>query len=85
MKKLSPTAAHAIEELQVYQLTVGLDLGDRSSYSRMLDKTRRALLEDKLIITPKSVQSVLERCRAAGLKTRDAFAVGRRVVEQGHA
>jgi len=43
MKKLSTTATHGMEKLQTPQLTIGLDLGDCSSYYWQLIASLRSL------------------------------------------
>ena len=59
MKKLSTTAAHAIEKLPARQLTIGLDLGDRSSYYCVVDEAGRIVLGlRKTICSAKSEPSL---------------------------
>jgi transposase len=57
MKKLSTRAAHAIEKLQTHRLTIGLDLGDCSSYYCVLDEGGRIVLEGKVATTPKGLEA----------------------------
>src|SRR3989441_13045378 len=56
MKKISTATAHAIRKVESQRLTIGLDLGDRSSWYCVLDETGEALLEQKLSTTPKAMQ-----------------------------
>src|SRR5438309_1985710 len=55
MKKLSTATAHGIDKLQTHQLTIGLDLGDRSSYYCVLDEAGNIVLEEKVATTPKAL------------------------------
>jgi len=50
------------------KLTIGLDLGDRSSWCCLLDEVGEVLLEQKLGTTPKAMREVfgaMPRCRIA--------------------
>src|SRR5437867_1815046 len=47
MKKISTATAHAIRKVESQRLTIGLDLGDRSSWYCVLDETGEVLLEQK--------------------------------------
>ena len=44
--------------MEAGKLTVGLDLGDRSSFYCVLDETGQVLLEQKLGTTPKAMKAV---------------------------
>src|SRR6266700_1810930 len=57
MKKLSTATAHGIDKLQTHQLTIGLDLGDRSSYYCVLDEGGNIVLEEKVATTPKALDT----------------------------
>jgi transposase len=57
MKKISTTAAKATRNIGE-KLTIGLDLGDRSSWYCVLDETGEVLLEQKLSTTPKAMKEV---------------------------
>jgi hypothetical protein len=46
-----------MEKLQSHPLTMGLDLGDRSSYYCVLDEAGRVLVEDKVATTPKALEA----------------------------
>ncbi|MGA8213010.1 MAG: hypothetical protein WB799_05420 [Candidatus Sulfotelmatobacter sp.] len=66
MKKISTAAAHGMEKIEGQKLTIGLDLGDRSSRYCVLNAAGEVLLEQKLATTPKAMKEVLGGCRAAG-------------------
>src|SRR6266700_3164852 len=57
MKKLSTATAHGIDKLQTHQLTIGLDLGDRSSYYCVLDEGGNIVFEEKVATTPKALDT----------------------------
>ena len=64
MKKVS-TEGKAREELFQPKLTIGLDLGDRSSWYCVLDERGEVVLEQKVATTPKALQARFGRtCRA---------------------
>jgi transposase len=58
MKKVSTVAAQASRKISAQRLTVGLDLGDRSSWYCVLDEAGTVLREQKLSTTAKAVQAV---------------------------
>ena len=58
MKKVSTAAAQPSRKISPQKLTVGLDLGDRSSWDCVLDEAGTVLLEQKLSTTPKALQAV---------------------------
>src|SRR5437773_7504884 len=58
MKKISTATAHAIRKVESERLTIGLDLGDRSSWYCVLDETGEVLLEQKLSTIPKTMREV---------------------------
>jgi transposase len=61
MKKISTAAAQEIGKFEGQRLTVGLDLGDRSSWYCVLDEAGEVLLERKLATTPKAMKEVFGR------------------------
>src|SRR6266481_10082048 len=68
MKKVSTTAAKQIRNFSQQKLTIGLDLGDRSSWYCVLNEAGEVLLEQRLATTPKAMQEVfggMPRCRIA--------------------
>ena len=56
MKKISTAAAKGTRNFQEQKLTIGLDLGDRSSWYCVLDETGEVVLEQKLSTTPKAIK-----------------------------
>ena len=68
MKKVSTVAAKQTKNFPQPKLTIGLDLGDRSSWYCVLDETGKVLLEQRLSTTPKAMREVfvaMPRCRIA--------------------
>ncbi len=59
MKKVSTVAAQQHKNLFPQKLTIGLDLGDRSSWYCVLDEAGSIVLEQKLGTTPKAMREVL--------------------------
>ena len=58
MKKVSTRAAKQTSNCPEQKLTVGLDLGDRSSWYCVLDEAGSVLLEQRLSTTPKAMGEV---------------------------
>ena len=58
MKKVSTTAVREAKNFSEQKLTIGLDLGDRSSWYCMLDEAGVILLEQRLSTTPKAMREV---------------------------
>src|ERR1700719_2082272 len=58
MKKISTVAAKQSRNFSQPKLTIGLDLGDRSSWYCVLDATGSVLLEQRLGTTPKAMPEV---------------------------
>ena len=58
MKKISIAAATQMKNFSQQKLTIGLDLGDRSSWYCLLDEVGEVLLEQKLGTTPKAMREV---------------------------
>src|SRR5260370_654891 len=68
MKKISTVAKHGNEIFKEPKLTIGLDLGDRTSCYCILDEAGNVILEHSLPTTPKGIQQVfsrITRCRIA--------------------
>jgi transposase len=68
MKKVSTVAVKQSRNFSQQKLTIGLDLGDRSSWYCVLDEAGNVLLEQKLSTTPKGMKEVfagMPRCRVA--------------------
>src|SRR6202795_5197173 len=71
MKKVSTAAGKATKNFSQPKLTIGLDLGDRSSWYSLLDEVGEVLQEQKLSTTPKALQAVFGRmpCSQIALET----------------
>ncbi len=59
MKKVSTAATKQSKNFSEQKLTIGLDLGDRSSWYCVLDATGSVLLEQRLSTTPKAMKEGL--------------------------
>ena len=87
MKKVSTVAARATRNFHDQKLTIGLDLGDRSSWHCVLDETGAVLLEQKLVTTPKAMREVfggMPRSRTALETGMHSPWVSRWLGELGH-
>ncbi len=58
MKKISTVAVKQIRNVPEQKLTIGLDLGDRSSWYCVLDEAGEVRLEQKLGTAPKAMKEV---------------------------
>ena len=58
MKKISTAATKQNKNFSQPKLTIGLDLGDRSSWFCLLDNVGEVLQEQKLSTTPKAMRDV---------------------------
>ena len=58
MKKVSIVGAQASRKISAQKLTIGLDLGDRSSWYCVLDEAGTIVLEQKVSTTAKTLQEV---------------------------
>jgi hypothetical protein len=76
MKKVNTVAVPQIrnfsqQKLTTEKLTIGLDLGDRSSWYCLLDEAGRVLLEQRVSATPKTIREVFRNAalpdRAGGM------------------
>src|SRR6202790_2077758 len=68
VKKISTVATNRNEIFKEHKLTIGLDLGDRSSHYCILDESGKVILEYNLATTPKGIHQVfskIPRCRIA--------------------
>ena len=63
MKKLTTTTANATSKQQ--KLTIGLDLGDRSSHYCVLDESGRILTESKTATNPNAMEEVFGKMSRA--------------------
>ena len=87
MKKVSTAAVKTTRNLSQPKLTIGLDLGDRSSWYSVLDEVGEVLAEQKLATTPKAMREVfgsMPRCRIALETGMDSPWVSRLLSELGH-
>jgi hypothetical protein len=87
MKKISTAAAKQTRNFQDQKLTIGLDLGDRSSWYCVLDGVGEVLLEQKLGTTPKAMKEVfggMPRSRIALETGMHSPWVSRLLSELGH-
>jgi hypothetical protein len=84
MKKLTTMIVQRTLNKQDGRLTIGLDLGDRSSSYCVLDEAGDVLLEQKVSTTPKAIREILERCLRAASHWRP---LGARMIYsmQGHS
>jgi hypothetical protein len=87
MKKISTVAAKQSKNFREQKLTIGLDLGDRSSWYCVLDEAGDVLLEQKLGTTPKAMKEVfggMPRSRIALETGMHSPWVSRLLSELGH-
>jgi len=87
MKKISTAAVRATKNFSQPKLTIGLDLGDRSSWYCLLDEVGEVLQEQKLSTTPKAMREVFGGHAALPHRVGngDALAVGEPGVERSGA
>src|SRR6202161_4282825 len=86
MKKTSTAAIRSNKNLH-RKLTIGLDLGDRSSWYCVLDEAGEVISEQKLGTTPKAMKEVfaaIRRCRIALETGMHSPWVSRLLSELGH-
>jgi hypothetical protein len=76
MKKINTAAAREMGKIEGQRLTIGLALGDRSSWYCVLDGAGQVLLEEKLGTTPKSHERGVwgNDAKSDGAGKGDAFA-----------
>src|SRR5436190_2044612 len=87
MKKISTAVAKQSRNFSQANLTIGLDLGDRSSCYCVLDETGRIVMEQKASTTPKALQAALgamSRSRIALETGMHSPWVSRLLSELGH-
>ena len=58
MKKISTVAIEGMQIFKENQLTIGLDLGDRTSHSCILDEAGQVIWEQELPTTAKGFEQV---------------------------
>jgi hypothetical protein len=61
MKKISTTTVKQIRNFSEQKLTIGRDLGDRSSWYCGLDEHGEVVLEQRLSTTPKAMKEGFSR------------------------
>ena len=87
MKKVSTVAAKQSRNFSQPKLTIGLDLGDRSSWYCVLDEAGAIVLEQRLSTTPKAMKEVfgaMPRSRIALETGMHSPWVSRLLSELGH-
>jgi transposase len=87
MKKVSTAAVKATKNSFQPKLTIGLDLGDRSSWYCLLDEVGEVMLEKKLSTTPKALKEAfgaMPRCRIALETGTHSPWISRLLTELGH-
>jgi transposase len=87
MKKISTAAAKQSRNFSQQKLTIGFDLGDRSSWYCVLDEAGSVLLEQRVSTTPKAMKEVFEAmpgCRIALETGMHSPWVSRLLSELGH-
>jgi hypothetical protein len=87
MKKISTAVAKQGRNFSQQKLTIGLDLGDRSSWYCVLDEQGEVVLEQRLGTTPKAMKEVfgiMPRCRIALETGMHSPWVSRLLSELGH-
>src|SRR5271168_1780116 len=87
MKKISTVVAKQTKNFPDRKLTIGLDLGDRSSWYCVLDEAGEVVLEQKLGTTPKAMKEVfgkMPRSRIALETGMHSPWVSRLLSELGH-
>src|SRR5215831_5244491 len=87
MKKISTVVAKQGRNNSQQELTIGLDLGDRSSWYCILDEAGRIVLEQRVSTTPKALREVfggMPRSRIALETGTHSPWISRLLSELGH-
>ena len=87
MKKISTVEIERIQIFKENQLTIGLDLGDRTSHYCILNEAGEVILESKLPTTPKGIEEVFSknpRSRVALETGTHSPWVSRKLTQLGH-
>jgi transposase len=87
MKKISTVAVKQSKNISEQKLTIGFDLGDRSSWYCVLDEAGSVLLEQRVSTTPKAMKEVfggMPQCRIALETGMHSPWVSRLLSELGH-
>ena len=61
MEKIGTVAIERIQIFKQNQLTIGLDLGDRSNHYCILNEAAEVIFERELPTTPKGIEEVFSR------------------------
>jgi len=61
VKKISTVATNRNEIFKEHKLTIGLDLGDRSSHYCILDEAGEVILEHNFSTTPRGIHQVFHK------------------------
>ena len=83
MKKISTVAIGRMQIFKGKQLTIGLDLGDRTSHYCMLDEAGEVILENKLADDAERNRASVQQDSAQSDRTRNrnAFPLGQPAVD----
>lgn len=87
MRKPSTGALHQKRKLQVGRLTIGLDLGDRSSFYSVLNGGGEVILEERVATTPEAMRKTFEKMPASRIALETGAHspwVSRLLTELGH-
>jgi transposase len=87
MKKPSTTATRRSGKLQNGQLTIELDLGDRSSFYRVLNRAGDVILEERVPTSPEAMRKRFEKMPASRIALETGTHspwVSRLLTELGH-
>lgn len=87
MKKPSTKTVRRTGKLQEEQLTIGLDLGDRSSFYCVLNGVGEAILEERVATNPEAMKKTFEKMPASRIALEtDTHSpwVSRLLTELGH-
>src|ERR1700691_3058923 len=87
MKKISTVAIERIDIFKEQQLTIGLDLGDRTSHNCILNEAGEVILERKLPTTPEGIEEVFSRIPRGRIALETGTHspwVSRRLTQLGH-
>jgi len=81
MKKISTVAVEGIQIFKDNQLTIGLDLGDRTSHYCILNEAGEVILEQELSTTANRASVQQDSAESDRAGNRNAFTVGQPAVE----
>ncbi len=69
MKKPSTMTIRRVSKLQNQQLTIGLDLGDRSSFYCVLNESGEVILEERVTTSPEAMRKIFEKMPRSRMET----------------